>query len=66
MSSPGKELCLAGQLNYFKHLLSNAASEAINNKINVIKRRAYGFRDIAYFKLKIIQLCGVTYPTNQR
>jgi len=55
-----------GVLNYFKHRLTNAASEAINNKINVIKRRAYGFRDLEYFKLKIIQLCGVTHPTNQR
>jgi transposase len=51
---------LYGILNYFKHRLTNAASEAINNKINVIKRRAYGFRDLEYFKLKIIQLCGVT------
>lgn len=57
---------LYGVLNYFKHHLTNAASEAINNKINVIKRRAYGFRDLEYFKLKIIQLCGVTNPTNQR
>jgi len=55
-----------GILNYFKHKLTNAASEAINNKINVIKRRAYGFRDIEYFKLKIIQLCGVKTPQNQR
>ena len=57
---------LYGIINYFKHQLTNAASEAINNKINVIKRRAYGFRDIEYFKLKIIQLCGVNNPTNQR
>ena len=55
-----------GIVNYFKHHVTNAASEAINNKINVIKRRAYGFRDIEYFKLKIIQLCGVTHPENQR
>lgn len=55
-----------GVLKYFKHRLTNAASEAINNKINVIKRRAYGFRDLEYFKLKIIQLCGVTHPENQR
>ena len=36
------------------------------NKITVIKRRAYGFRDIEYFKLKILQLCGVKTPQNQR
>lgn len=45
-------------VNYFKHRLTNAASEAFNNKINVIKRRAYGFRDLEYFKLKILQSCG--------
>ena len=45
-------------VNYFKHRLTNAASEAFNTKINVIKRRAYGFRDIDYFKLKILQSCG--------
>lgn len=27
--------------------------EGINNKINAIKRTAYGFRDSAYFFLKI-------------
>lgn len=47
-----------GIVNYFKHRLTNAASEAFNNKINVIKRRAYGFHDLEYFKLKILQSCG--------
>ena len=53
-----------GILNYFKHKITNAASEGFNTKINVIKRRAYGFRDLEYFRLKIIQLCGVSTPTN--
>jgi transposase len=47
-----------GVLNYFKHKLTNAESEGFNNKINVIKRAALGFRDIEYFKLKIFQRCG--------
>lgn len=47
-----------GVMNYFKHRVTNAASEAFNNKINVIKRRAFGFRDIKYFMLKILQCCG--------
>ena len=47
-----------GILNYFEYKLTNAASEGINNKINVIKRRAYGFRDLNYFVYKIYQLCG--------
>lgn len=49
---------LYGIINYFKHQLTNSASEGINTKINVIKRMAYGFRDIEYFKLKILQNCG--------
>jgi len=47
-----------GIMNYFKHRLTNAASEAFNNKINVIKRRAYGFQDLEYFMLKILQSCS--------
>lgn len=47
-----------GIVNYFKHRLTNAASEGFNTKINIIKRRAYGFHDLEYFKLKILQSCG--------
>ena len=47
-----------GIVNYFKYKLTNAASEGFNTKITVIKRRAYGFRDLEYFKLKILQSCG--------
>ena len=49
---------LYGIHNYFKYKLTNAGSEGFNNKINVIKRAAYGFADIEYFKLKILQQCG--------
>lgn len=51
-----------GIINYFTYRITNAQSEGFNNKINIIKRRAYGFRDLDYFMLKIIQLCG---PANQ-
>ena len=30
----------------------------VNNKINVLKCMAYGFKDLEYFKLKIVQSCG--------
>jgi len=40
---------LYGISNFFKYRLTNAASEAFNNKINIIKRRAYGFHDLEYF-----------------
>lgn len=49
---------LYGILNYFKYKITNAASEAFNNKIGLLKRRAFGYRDLEYFKLKIIQQCG--------
>ena len=44
--------------NYFRHRVTNGSSEGYNNKINIIKRRAYGFKDIEYFKLKILQSCS--------
>ncbi|MDD3586390.1 MAG: transposase, partial [Thermoguttaceae bacterium] len=28
----------------------------VNNKIKTLKRQAYGFRDMEYFKLKILAL----------
>ncbi|MBU1103412.1 MAG: transposase, partial [Nanoarchaeota archaeon] len=37
---------------------TNGASEGYNNKINIIKRRAYGFKDTEYFRLKILQSCS--------
>ena len=47
-----------GVEGYFRHHVTNGASEGYNNKINIIKRRAYGFKDIEYFKLKILQSCS--------
>lgn len=53
---------LDGILNYFHYRLTNAPSEGLNNKIGVIQRRAYGFRDLDYFIYKIYQLCGINSP----
>jgi len=44
---------LAGLLTYFKHRISTGPLEGLNNKIKVLKRQAYGFRDQAYFKLRL-------------
>jgi len=33
-----------------------AKVEGLNNKIKAIKRKAYGYRDVEYFKLKIYNL----------
>lgn len=49
-------------LNWFKMRISSAISEGINNKIKRLKRMAYGYRDIEYFKLKIHQHCGLLNP----
>jgi len=43
-----------GVLNYFKHPISDAVPEGLNNKIKVIKRRSYGLRDFEYFRLKVL------------
>ena len=48
---------LYGALNYFKYKLTNEGSEGFHNKINLIKRAAFGFRHIEFFKLKIFQWC---------
>lgn len=44
-----------GVMNYFKYGMTNAIAEGFNTKINIIKRRAFGFRDIEYFMLKVYQ-----------
>ena len=45
---------LEGILNYYDYPISTGPLEGINNKIKVLKRAAYGFRDIEYFKLRIL------------
>ena len=40
-------------LTYFKHRISTGPLEGLNNKIKVLKRQAYGFRDHDYFKLRL-------------
>lgn len=47
-----------GILAYFQHRITNAVAEGINNKIKVIKRRSYGFHDLEYFFLKILNATG--------
>jgi len=45
-----------GLLHYFDHPITTAQVEGTNNKIKVLKRQAYGFRDMHYFKLRIYNL----------
>lgn len=44
--------------NYFKFKVTTALAEAINNVIKSVKRRAFGYRNMDYFRLKIMQVCG--------
>ena len=46
-------------LNIVRTQRSSAISEGINRKISVIKSMAYGYRNLQYFMLKIMQRCGV-------
>ncbi len=45
-----------GLLNYFKYSITSAVVEGTNNKIKTLKRQAYGFRDMVYFKLQLYHL----------
>jgi transposase len=42
-------------LNALRENVSNSFSEGLNNKIRLIQRMAYGYKDFDYFRLKIIQ-----------
>ena len=45
-----------GILNYYKYPISTGPLEGTNTKIQAMKRQAYGFRDIEFYKLKILGL----------
>jgi len=42
-----------GLLNYFDHRITTGKVEGLNNKIKTLKRQAYGYRNVEYFKLRI-------------
>jgi len=44
--------------NYFRHRITNAGLEAINTKIQGVKRRSRGFRSRERFKMAIYFHCG--------
>jgi len=54
-----------GILAYFEHRITNGVSEGINNKIKVLKRRAYGFHDTQYFFMKILNATGALPPMEE-
>ena len=48
-------------LNFFKHRITNAVVEGTNNKIKTLKRQAYGYLDMEYFKLRLYHLHRTGY-----
>ena len=52
----------SGILAWYDCRISTGKVEGINNKIKVMKRNAYGFRDDRYFKLRLYALhdCRIT------
>ncbi len=44
--------------NYFQYKVTSALSEGHNNVIKALKRRGFGYRNMLYFRLKIMQVCG--------
>jgi len=51
----------SGILAYYDYRISSGALEGTNNKIKTMKRMAYGFRDMEFFKLKIMAIHETKY-----
>jgi transposase len=50
-----------GVLAYYDYPISTGPLEGVNNKIQTMKRQAYGFRDLEFFKLKILAIHQTKY-----
>lgn len=50
-----------GILNWYEHPVSSGRLEGTNNKIKVLKRMAYGYRDLDFFKLRIMAIHEAKY-----
>ncbi len=48
--------CRRGLLNWYRHPISNGPLEGLNNKAQTMKRQAYGYRNIEFYKLKLMTL----------
>ena len=45
--------CRLGILGWYDHAISTGPLESLNNKIRVLQRKAYGYRDWGFFMLRI-------------
>lgn len=50
-----------GLMNYYDYPISTGPLEGTNNKIKTMQKQAYGFRDMAFFKLKIMAIHETKY-----
>jgi len=50
---------LSTLLNWFDHPISNGKAEGINNVVKTLLKRAYGYKDFPYFRMKVLQKCGL-------
>lgn len=48
-------------LNYFHDRVTQGFVEGMNNKIKLIKRRCFGFRNFENFRLRILATCGLPH-----
>ncbi len=44
-------------LNYFADRLTSGMVEGLNNKLKLIKRLAYGYRNFEHFRLRVLIEC---------
>jgi transposase len=51
----------SGLLAYYDVMITSGPLEGTNNKIKTMKRQAYGFRDLEFFKLKILAIHETRY-----
>ena len=51
----------SGILAYYDFPISTGPLEGTNNKIKTMKRQAYGFRDMEFFKLRIMAIHQTKY-----
>jgi transposase len=51
----------SGLLAYYDVMISSGPLEGTNHKIKTMKRQAYGFRDLEFFKLKILAIHETKY-----
>jgi transposase len=51
----------SGLLAYYDVMITSGKMEGTNNKIKTMKRQAYGFRDLEFFKLKILAIHETKY-----